>query len=417
MQSSNELIHTIEKGWKFKKADLLALKDSKNGFLDGKRLYAFDIPGLQYFVRIYPNGLEEDTRGQTWIGFTANGLKERKVASELTISIESANFTTEFNHVYKKSSGNAFGFCETAEFFDSKNNFFINGEITIKINGILKAERFMVAKISRFISMIWKIKKEDLQAKKDEKNGCLRSERIDVSSFSDIKYYLKIYPNKLRNGKQSMKKVYLNTEMEKEIEAVFDFSVYLNIEMEKEKEIEAVFDFSVNTAHFDNGFPCIFKRSQGIGTTLCSPEDLFDPSKGYIVDGFLILDFNGILSIEKEKEFLIIVGDKVIEVNKQVLMDYSAVFTAMFEFRMKETIENKMIIPDFPFEIVDAAINLCYGATVPRKFGIDDICITLLSKCSKESTPVYGAESLDKDLLASLFLNTLRSVCGPDSDV
>lgn len=44
----------------------------------------------------------------------------------------------------------------------------------------------------------------------------------------------------------------------------------------------------------------------------------------------------------------------------------------MLESWMKNKIANKMNIPDFPFEVVDAAINLCYGVTIPRKSNIHD---------------------------------------------
>uniref|UniRef100_A0AC34G7M0 Uncharacterized protein n=1 Tax=Panagrolaimus sp. ES5 TaxID=591445 RepID=A0AC34G7M0_9BILA len=41
-------------------------------------------------------------------------------------------------------------------------------------------------------------------------------------------------------------------------------------------------------------------------------------------------------------------------------------------------------------------------------------CINFLIKCAKESTSVYGADDIDKDLLAKMFLSALRSVVDTD---
>uniref|UniRef100_A0AC34FGT8 BTB domain-containing protein n=1 Tax=Panagrolaimus sp. ES5 TaxID=591445 RepID=A0AC34FGT8_9BILA len=460
---TTEIVCPIDTEWKFKKEHLLALKDSENGFLNGKCFYAFNILGLQYYVSVYPNGNDEDCRGETWIFLYVNGSNKRKIAAEVTISIGSKYALKTLNRVYVEYHGSGFKCSKTDDFFDSKNKFFVNGEITIKVKGTLKAEQSFILKISTPISMQWKIKEEDLKTKKEEKNGCLRSKRICVASFLNVKYFLSIYPNKIKDGEKS--KTYL----------------YFNIEIGNEVKVEAVCDFSIDSVNFDRAVQCMFKNSAGYGPSLCSTEDLFDPTKEHIVDGFLTVDFHGILMVEtaentvlncekglavkydqekKDKEFIIVIGDKEIKVHKQVLMDASPVLRAMLESGLKESTENKMIIEDFSFEIVDFAIQLCYSSDAPKKFTFDDMlslyrfadkyeirfimdiaedffiqklvpanvcqlekfskdfaikklhqsCIDLLIKCSEEHTPVYGSDSLDKDLLAMLFLKTLHPI-------
>uniref|UniRef100_A0A914YZP3 Uncharacterized protein n=1 Tax=Panagrolaimus superbus TaxID=310955 RepID=A0A914YZP3_9BILA len=156
--------------------------------------------------------------------------------------------------------------------------------------------------------MQWKIKKEVLKATKDIQNECIYSKRIRVASFSGVKYYLSIFPNEIKNGEPP--KTWL----------------YLNIEMENEKKIEAVYDFSVDSVNFNYDLQYAFeKSSKGYGVDICSTVDLFDPLKGYFVDGFLTINLNGILLTESNenielnakkryKDFTIVVGDKDIKV-------------------------------------------------------------------------------------------------------
>uniref|UniRef100_A0AC34GS77 BTB domain-containing protein n=1 Tax=Panagrolaimus sp. ES5 TaxID=591445 RepID=A0AC34GS77_9BILA len=433
-------------------------------FFNGKAFYAFNIPGLQYYIVIYPNCDREERRGETWIELHLNGSDDRKIAAEFMMSIESAGFSKELDCIFEKCARHSFPIGKTDEFFDSKKKFFVDGEITIKIIGILKTQKSLIPKISSPISMQWKIKEEDLKAKKEEENGYLRSKRIKVGSFSGVKYYIKIYPLKVENEKQP-----------KTI-------LFLNIEMTRKKHIEAVYDFSIDSANFNRGCQNIFEESTGFKIFLCFTNDLFDPSEGYIVDGFLKINLNGILLIEDDqfvslnlmegvtskgdKDFTIVVGVKEIKVNKQFLKDASPVFAGMLESGMKEATENKMIIDEkyFSFEIVNAVVALSYGQTVSQKFTLEDIlsmyqfadkyflkfvtdlieyflikylspsnvvhleklsktfnalklhqsCIDFLIKCSKKSVAVLGSESLDKDFVASLFLSTLHPVVETD---
>uniref|UniRef100_A0AC34F6Y4 BTB domain-containing protein n=1 Tax=Panagrolaimus sp. ES5 TaxID=591445 RepID=A0AC34F6Y4_9BILA len=458
--SFNGVICPFEIECKFQKANLIALKDSENGFLEGKCFYAFNILGLQYCVRIYPNGNDKESLGETWVFLHVNGSKKRKITAEFTISIESAGYTENFRDVFKCDEQLGFECCQTADFFGAKNKYFVDREITVKVEGILKAETSSVTTNSRPISMRWKIDENLLKSTRQSQNRRFHSKRIKIASYNDLKYFLSICPNRIRHGKQPHTRL------------------YLNIEMTKEKHVEAVYVFSLDSVNFNRGEQYKFEKSKGHAITLCSTEDLFDSLKGYFIDGFLTVNFNGILIIGKSqptvlncekglapkndqqkqyKEFTIFVEEKEIKVHRKILMDASPVWTGMFESGMKESVENKMFIEDFPFKIVDAAINIFYSNNVPRKFSFEDIlslykfadkyeihlimdlvekyfirklspsnvvhlihfskdfsikklhqsCIDFLSKCSKNSTPVYGSESLDKDFIVSLFTNSL----------
>uniref|UniRef100_A0A914QLX1 BTB domain-containing protein n=1 Tax=Panagrolaimus davidi TaxID=227884 RepID=A0A914QLX1_9BILA len=151
---------------------------------------------------------------------------------------------------------------------------------------------------------------------------------------------------------------------------------------------------------------------------------------------------------DENKDFLIIIGKKEIQ-------DVSPVFAEMLKSGMKEEIENKMIIVDFDFEIVEAAINIFYGEKVLKEFSLEDAlslyrfgdkylcsyimglvegtlikhisptnvvqlikfsspvslnikglyqrCIDSLIIYFKNSTPVFGSESLDEKFLGKIF--------------
>uniref|UniRef100_A0AC34F8F8 BTB domain-containing protein n=1 Tax=Panagrolaimus sp. ES5 TaxID=591445 RepID=A0AC34F8F8_9BILA len=149
--------------------------------------------------------------------------------------------------------------------------------------------------------------------------------------------------------------------------------LYLNIEMEKKKKIDVSYSLSINTSDFKNEMYYMLEESDGSECALCPTKDLFDPIKGYFVDGYLTINLNGIFTMDADNDFMIVVGNQEINVHKQVLMDSSSVFNGMFESGWKESIENKIFVEDFSFVIVDAAVKLCYGFDVPQNFTYEDM--------------------------------------------
>uniref|UniRef100_A0AC34FK38 BTB domain-containing protein n=1 Tax=Panagrolaimus sp. ES5 TaxID=591445 RepID=A0AC34FK38_9BILA len=458
--------------WKIKEEDLIARKESKNSKLNSKRIKIASFDDIKYYLTIHPSRIDDDGEPTTWLYFNIEMENDKKtIETVCDFSVDSVNYSEVVQGNFAESARDGLILCSTNDLFDPKKGYIVDGFLTINFNGILMMEKdqatildcenrvalkeddvtkqekdFTIVigdnetkvafkKISSPISMQWKVKEEDLKAKKELGNEYLDS--TIIKSFSDVGYSLSIELNKFQNSDQL--KTFL----------------FLNIEMENEKKIKAICIFSIDSVNSYRGIQHVFEKSKGLGYALCSTNDLFDPSKGYIVDGYLTINCNGILMIEKDK----ISGDNKINVHKQVLMDASPVFSAMIESGMKESIENKMIIPDFSFEVVDAAIKLCYTSNVPQDLNLDDMlslyqfgdkyqikiitdlvenyliknllpsnvveiiqfsnflsikklfqqCTNFLIKCSKESTAVLGLESLDKNLLASTFLNSFCS--------
>uniref|UniRef100_A0A914QKI0 MATH domain-containing protein n=1 Tax=Panagrolaimus davidi TaxID=227884 RepID=A0A914QKI0_9BILA len=150
-------------------------------------------------------------------------------------------------------------------------------------------------------------------------NGRLFSEDVTIASFSGVSYCLSFTPNITKDANQSMT------------------GVSLHVDTGDEEKIEAVFDFCIDSANFRDGNKAIFEPEiRGWRLDVCSTDDLFDPTKGYFVDGVLTIDLNGILMVErdqfvnlnckndfatksalkgKKKDFPIIIGNKKIRVS------------------------------------------------------------------------------------------------------
>uniref|UniRef100_A0A914XZD6 Uncharacterized protein n=1 Tax=Panagrolaimus superbus TaxID=310955 RepID=A0A914XZD6_9BILA len=131
--SINEIVCPIDNEWKFKKYDLIAANNFEDGHMGGKHFYAFNIHGVSYKVDIFSTVRS----GFTSIYFIVNGSKERKVTGDLTASIESSDYSKKLNTDLQECNNIFFEY--NVDFFESK--LFVNGEITVRVKGTLKAQR------------------------------------------------------------------------------------------------------------------------------------------------------------------------------------------------------------------------------------------------------------------------------------
>uniref|UniRef100_A0A914PLF7 Uncharacterized protein n=1 Tax=Panagrolaimus davidi TaxID=227884 RepID=A0A914PLF7_9BILA len=146
--------------------------------------------------------------------------------SDIVLCVESANFQRDLPK--GNENGVTLGISKISTFFDSK--FFDNGELIVKAKGTFKIT--LPFGIKYLFSAQWKIKESDLEALKSSNNGYLRSKRFNVSSDSDIKYYIRAYPN-------------VNKDVNRGKTGVF-----LQLELGGETKIKADIHFSIDSAHF-----------------------------------------------------------------------------------------------------------------------------------------------------------------------
>uniref|UniRef100_A0A914PVY4 BTB domain-containing protein n=1 Tax=Panagrolaimus davidi TaxID=227884 RepID=A0A914PVY4_9BILA len=173
-----------------------------------------------------------------------------------------------------------------------------------------------------------------------------------------------------------------------------------------ENKVQINFNVSFGSAKFTKKASFIF--TPGVfhdnPTLICSTQELFDPRN--ISDLKVWINVKGTLNVvkdapfnlrlkmkdrlnpeinigkklwnrENDKDFTVIVGKDEIKVHKCVLGAQSPVFDRMFETKMLEGIENRVEITDFPYNIVEAGIKLCYDKTLATLTSMEDACLLL----------------------------------------
>ena len=115
--------------WKISDEKLRNAAD-KSTSVSSKR-YKTSIPGVEYRLVIYPNGHNERNRGQVWI-FLFTNLRVNKIMVDWTISIKSASYKKSEKLCYSK-------ICNLPDLFNPDKKFIVDGKMTIKLKGTLKA--------------------------------------------------------------------------------------------------------------------------------------------------------------------------------------------------------------------------------------------------------------------------------------
>jgi hypothetical protein len=228
------------------------------------------------------------------------------------------------------------------------------------------------AKLKCPIAMKWTIPEWELKQLNDGLVDTVFSETFYTSNISGIQYYLF-----LENSEDAAR-------------------IYLNLDFSDDVKIEADFNVAVECANYSFNAKHVFKKADEYGEKCCTMEELFNPENGFIIDGGLTIKMEGILMIEKDmpkktddfgdhrdalclglweqnnKDFTVVADGKEITAHKWVLTLRSPVFAKMFQSGMKEAKENKVVIKDFSFDIVEKAIKLCYHQSLVGATTLED---------------------------------------------
>uniref|UniRef100_A0A914QM69 BTB domain-containing protein n=1 Tax=Panagrolaimus davidi TaxID=227884 RepID=A0A914QM69_9BILA len=252
-------------------------------------------------------------------------------------------------------------------------------------------------------SVEWRIKEDELAALKTSEDDDRIESDVFFLSFDDpsIYYFLTIFPN--GNCYETRGKA-----------CIFSHAPFGS---------EAILKFSIESANYSYIMQYLYNNENIVrGTFPCTTEELFKAEMKFIVNGEMVVKVNGTLWIEKEKEptimalekgivqkgyhrgrnFTFVIGEKFIKVHKHVLQRASPFFVEFFNSDMKEVKEKKMIIFDFDFEIVHAAMKLLYSASIPTTFTFEQM-LSLLHFSNKYDI------GLIKDRVQDYLINKISS--------
>uniref|UniRef100_A0AC35GXH7 BTB domain-containing protein n=1 Tax=Panagrolaimus sp. PS1159 TaxID=55785 RepID=A0AC35GXH7_9BILA len=229
------------------------------------------------------------------------------------------------------------------------------------------------------ISVRWKIPNEKLLAESQkEEEWFIESEKFSFKELPSVSYSIKI-TSKMHEDRRLL-------------------VLFLILKMENQLNMNVSYKLSIPTANYV-GINAE-EKDEGMhvyGTYIGEANEIFDLTRNYIVNDCMIITMKATLSVEKAKtngagadavvskccdlgsrlwdqdgkDFAFCVKEKEIMVHKFVLCAKSPVFARMIECGMKESIEGKVIIIDFDYKTVEAAINFCYGIVEQNLWSVE----------------------------------------------
>uniref|UniRef100_A0AC34FX03 BTB domain-containing protein n=1 Tax=Panagrolaimus sp. ES5 TaxID=591445 RepID=A0AC34FX03_9BILA len=216
------------------------------------------------------------------------------------------------------------------------------------------------------IAARWKISKEKILTENQKEKWIIFSETVDADGLPGVTYEIVISCNskneiKLRLYIELLEKLNINVSCK-----------FLITSANK------LCDDTVDEAKDD--------KNHVYCSRVATIEELFDPANSFFVNDYLTVTMEAIISVQKEvinansndqqpkccklgsklwesddKDFVIVVEGKEIELHKNVLSAESPVFKRMIQSGMQESKENKVTIIDFDFKTVESAVKYCYG--------------------------------------------------------
>uniref|UniRef100_A0A914YX82 BTB domain-containing protein n=1 Tax=Panagrolaimus superbus TaxID=310955 RepID=A0A914YX82_9BILA len=216
------------------------------------------------------------------------------------------------------------------------------------------------------ISCEWEIDEFSLRA---NKNGYFTSPKFFVDGLPDVKWWMIVYPNGLREPHNFL-------------------SAF--IKMESPKNVYLMGKFVIKGTTLKKRVRHTFTRvSPTHGSKYLIPLENF--YEHYVLDGKFTIELHATIALDEtattslienndvdaalkvtpslatfmfedneSKDVALVIEEQSIHAHSRVLGYHSPVFERMFNGTMKESIERKVTITDFEFEVVKCAVYFCY---------------------------------------------------------
>uniref|UniRef100_A0AC35F686 BTB domain-containing protein n=1 Tax=Panagrolaimus sp. PS1159 TaxID=55785 RepID=A0AC35F686_9BILA len=175
---------------------------------------------------------------------------------------------------------------------------------------------------------------------------------------------------------------------------------YLHCNVESENEIDYTLCHRYSSSKAPIGPNTVFRNGTIIGKQIIQVDNT--PYKK-LSDEYFHNDWGLRFKQKDSTDFDIIVDGQTIHIHKLIVSVESKVFTTTFEANFKESKEKKVTITDFKYEIVQAAIDYCYGQNISAILEDQQKAIDLLYFANKYDFITLKLRQACIDFLRPLF--------------